>query len=66
MISEYFEFPPIFSPDKFIKFEYSKNFKKFYDQKKPLLQINKNNIKKYKIAFLDRNEYNWMTYVKLK
>tara|TARA_Y100000389_G_scaffold23422_1_gene20028 strand:+ start:233 stop:1114 length:882 start_codon:yes stop_codon:yes gene_type:complete len=64
MMYEYFEFPPIFKKDN-IGLVNSK-FKKFYDQKKPLLKDNINNIKKYKLAYLERNKYKWLAYVKLR
>jgi len=64
MIFEYFEFPPIFKKDT-VNLENTK-FKKFYSQKEPLLKTTKYNIEKYKSAYIERNMYNWMTYVKLK
>jgi len=63
MISEYFEFPPVFKKNDI--FKGNTKFKKFYNQKKPLLKTNNNNIENYKTAYLERNMYNWMTYLKL-
>lgn len=64
IIKEYFEFPPIFKKD-IIKSNFFKKYKNFFTQK-PLLKSNFKNIEKYKLAYKDRNFYNWMTLVKLK
>ena len=64
IIHEYFEFPPIFKKDDITSI--NTKLKKFYVQKQPLLNNNINNVEKYNLAYLERNQYCWLAYVKLR
>ena len=64
IIHEYFEFPPIFKKDDITSI--NTKLKKFYAQKQPLLNNNINNVEKYNLAYLERNQYCWLAYFKLR